>query len=168
METKSVKNKLVVMIGIPGSGKSTYITSKMKHAHVVSRDAIRFSMVTDKDNYFSRENEVWTEFINQIKESLKKYYVTVADATHLNTRSRAKLFRALGSSLKDIEIVAVYVKAPIETCIERNNLREGLAVVPESAIRRMASQIEEPIVEEGWGAIIIYNSKEEYFERVKI
>ena len=168
METTSVKHKLYVMIGVPGSGKSTFITSKLNNVNVVSRDAIRFSMITEKDDYFEKENEVWNEFIKQLKKSLKENPITVADATHLSVKSRAKLFRALGSSLKDVLLTAIYVKAPVETCIERNNKREGLAFVPTSVIRRMSVQIEEPIAEEGWDSVIIYDSKKEYIKEIKL
>ena len=155
------------MIGTPGSGKSYIAAKKMADVNIISRDQIRFSKITDKDTYFEKENEVWDEYIKQIKESLKNNSATVADATHLNTRSRAKLFRALGSSLKGISLIAYYIKTPVETCIERNAQREGLAFVPISAIRRMASQIEEPIAEEGWDAIITYDGKTYTFEEIK-
>ena len=164
METISKRHKLYVMIGVPGSGKSTYIAEKLKGVNVVSRDAIRFSMISNKDDYFSKENEVWDEFIQQIKDSLIVNAETVADATHLNMKSRAKLFRALGKSLKDVDLIAIYIKTPTNVCIARNENRTDLAYVPISAIRRMANQVEEPDPEEGWNYIFIYDTVTEKME----
>ena len=92
-----MKHKLLLMCGIPGSGKSTLakkIVESGKYASTtyVSRDDIRFSLLrgtkeykaafsnretNNQDevdyitvNYFSKEKEVYEQFINKIKEGL--------------------------------------------------------------------------------------------------
>ena len=62
------KRKLYLMMGCPGSGKSTYLKTRFSQRPlaVISRDEIRFSMVKENEEYFSRENEVYAEFIRQI------------------------------------------------------------------------------------------------------
>ena len=85
------KSKLYLMMGIPGSGKSTYLKTRfIERLRVISRDEIRFSMVKEDEEYFSKEKEVYAEFISQIKEALKFEAEVFADATHLNETSRAK------------------------------------------------------------------------------
>ena len=49
--------KLYLMIGIPGSGKSTWARNR-KDGIIVSRDAIRCSFLKDGENYFSKEDLV--------------------------------------------------------------------------------------------------------------
>ena len=66
-----MKNKLYVMIGCPGSGKSTYAKKHFPHALYVSRDEIRFNLIAENEEYFSKEDEVFTEFINAINLGLK-------------------------------------------------------------------------------------------------
>ena len=138
--TKEVK----IMVGIPGSGKSTFAKQEAQflemdgfHVAIISRDEIRKSFVGDRE-YFSRETEVFDEFIRQINECLELGidYVFV-DATHISQQSRAKLLGRLrpdGNTTLTFEVC----ECGIETCIERNALRTGFAKVPESAIRKMA------------------------------
>lgn len=63
---------LFIMVGLPGSGKSTFLkrraheftTSRCGYT-VVSRDAIRFSLLSDTDDYFAKENEVFKKFTQE-------------------------------------------------------------------------------------------------------
>ena len=84
--------ELYIMCGAPGSGKSTYVrehAARGTSAHI-SRDKIRFSMVTKDEEYFSKEDEVYAEFIRQIIEALKAPWVDEVwvDATNMTKKSR--------------------------------------------------------------------------------
>ena len=60
---------LYLMCGIPGSGKSTWIKqNKIESDAVISRDVVRFSLVKEHEEYFSKETEVFYTFIDQINE----------------------------------------------------------------------------------------------------
>lgn len=158
------KRKLYLMCGIPGSGKSTWIQNhKNKFAgtvKVISRDKIRFSMLKDDDDYFSKEDEVWEEFIKQAKISLQENDNTILDATHLNVSSRSKILRALKDSLKNIEICAIVIAPPVDVAIKQNNMREGRALVPEKVIRKMYHSFYYPELIEGFDKIYIYKNAE--------
>lgn len=142
--------EIKVMVGIPGSGKSTWANKEAEyleadgfHTAIISRDEVRKSFVGDGE-YFSREDEVFEEFIRQINECLEVGidYVFV-DATHISQGSRAKLLGRLrpdGGTRLTFEVC----DCGIDTCIARNNLREGFAKVPESAIRKMARGFKAP------------------------
>ena len=158
---KLKKRKLWLTAGIPGLGKSTWI---QKHKNffpgkvrVISRDEIRFSLLKEGEDYFSHEKEVWWEYVNKTKAALELSDNVILDATHLNEASRAKILRALGSSLKDVEVNIILFKGSVNTAIKRNNLREGLSYVPESAIRRMSYQVTTPSRNEGFDNIYIVN-----------
>ena len=133
------RKKVWLMCGIPGSGKSTWIQEQMKIFPGVwcSRDNVRFSMVSEDEEYFSKEDEVFRAWISEIQramkdESIRNIYI---DATHVNEKSRDKVLNKL--SLKDIDLCAVNFMTPIEECLRRNDLREGRARVPRSVIRNM-------------------------------
>jgi predicted kinase len=153
------KKRLWIMVGIPASGKSTFIATHdnffNEQKAVVSRDAVRFSMIKEEDEYFSREKEVFNEFIRQIKVSLEENFDTIVDATHINVGSRSKLLRALGDSLKNIEINAIVIRTPLDIALVRNSKREGLSLVPESAIRDMYFHFTIPTIDEGFDNIWI-------------
>ena len=141
-------SKLMLMCGIPGSGKTT-IAKKMINNSIkyISRDEIRFSMLGEKDSYFSKEKEVFEEYMNQINNALRNGYDVIADATHLSKGSRAKVLNGL--AVKPDTVIVACVCVSLETALERNSKRAGLAKVPESQIRRMARSIELPSYEEG-------------------
>ena len=91
-----------IMCGIPGSGKSTFakkITEIYEKHNIsietVSRDEIRFSLIKPGEDYFSKEKEVFSIYIENLKKSLNNNNITIADATHLNFASRKKLLTPL-------------------------------------------------------------------------
>ena len=154
-----MKNKnLWIVCGIPGAGKSTWITNNKNFfsgsINVVSRDKIRFALLDEGEDYFSRENDVWINFINEAKKSLKEYDNTILDATHLSINSRKKIFNALKNNLENINIYAIVFCCDEEIAIARNANRTGRSFVPVSAIRRMACQFTIPTEEEGFDKII--------------
>ena len=159
------KRKLYLMMGCPGSGKSTYLKTRFSQPPlaVISRDEIRFSMVKEDEEYFSHENEVYAEFIRQIKDALDFNAEVFADATHLNETSRAKTLRALGESIKDVEVNVIWVRVPVEVALRQNENRRGTrSYVPRSVIRRMATQLSFPGVDEPYfEGIFIAKRKEE-------
>ena len=141
-------SKLRMMMGCPGAGKSTY-AKKMKSEYdvYVSRDEIRFSLVSEDEPYFSRENEVFAKFVEAIDEGLRANKTVWADATHLNKGSRMKLLNALKEKPDDIEIV--YIKVPLERCLEQNAMRKGTrAYVPEDVLRDMHKHTSMPKYQE--------------------
>jgi predicted kinase len=150
------------MAGAPGSGKSTWIAKHLDAFYgttqIVSRDSIRFELVAENEPYFSKEKEVYKEFISEIKNGLANYDNVVADATHLNKSSRNKLLNALGSSLKKVEVNIIVMDTCLAKCIDQNKKREGRAFVPEDAINRMYASFEMPTLEEGFDKIFIYRN----------
>lgn len=150
---------LYVMCGIPASGKSTWVRNNLtendKH---ISRDEIRFSMLKEGEEYFSKETKVFEQFCLDIVSALKKGYNVFADATHINRGSRRKLLQQVATYADSIQ--AIEVPTPVSIALERNEGRkdEGLRYVPPSAIKRMYSQYEEPDYDEGFDEILIARS----------
>lgn len=156
---KTYKNKLYVMIGVPGSGKSTFIKNNKKEKDIyVSRDQIRFKYLKVGEPYFSCEKQVFKEFLFEISEALKAGRDVYADATHLNRVSRAKLIRGLDVPLNDIEIIAVYIRESLGTCLTQNAMRQGRSFVPEVQIRSMYANLEVPTTQEGFSKICTYSN----------
>ena len=81
-------HNLYLMIGIPGSGKSTWLKTHATDGKVISRDVIRYSLLQEGDEYFSKENEVYRIFVDEIRKSIDENENTYVDATNLNKFAR--------------------------------------------------------------------------------
>lgn len=152
--------ELRVMVGIPGSGKSTWLNREVGfqegdhyNVAVISRDNVRKSFVGEANpnnskSYFSREDEVFTEFIRQINEAMEVGLdIVFVDATHISRASRAKLLSRLRPDPNTVLVFDV-IDCGLETCLARNATRTGFARVPDSAIKNMWKNYKAPTEEE--------------------
>ena len=149
---------LFIMVGIPGSGKSTWCKKNIGLlGKYISRDEIRFSMVTEDEEYFSKENEVFKTFCNKITETLEKGYDVYADATHINGSSRAKTIRNVRGY---DNLYVIVLDTPLTIALQQNEKRKGTrAYVPRGVIRRMSSQFVYPEYNEGFKEIYLISWK---------
>lgn len=113
-------NKLIILSGIPGSGKTTIalglkaILSKVK---VVSSDDIR-KKITGKASDGSHEKLVWETYEKEIIKASSKFDIVVADSTALTNELRMKWYNAFRTYFKHIELI--YLDIPFEICWHRN------------------------------------------------
>lgn len=146
---------LYIMIGCPGSGKSSYISEiATEEDAIVSRDRIRFELLSDDDDYFKKENEVFNIYVDNIIQNLREGKDVYADATHISKGSRRKLLNRIPRHLyKDLH--AIYMRVPFQIAASRNRNRKGRACVPENVMNSMYNRLEEPMFEEGFDYITI-------------
>ena len=147
--------KIILMCGIPASGKSTYIRASMEREGVfairVSRDDIRRALVGEDVNnssYFSKEGEVFSNFVNLINESIDDDVEDIyIDATHINPPSRKKVLSRI-KNRENLNLEVVVLTVPLEVAQARNSKRTGFAKVPKTAIANMARDFVLPTIEE--------------------
>lgn len=126
---------LILLVGPPASGKSYWAHYAGSHLSCVSRDAIRFSFLEDKDDYFAFEKDVFKEFVHEINNNGEDGSDIIADATHISLQSRAKVLKQINWNYFDSLRVEVF-DCPLEVALERNSKRSGRARVPNSAIEQ--------------------------------
>lgn len=143
---------LYVLCGVPASTKTTWCKQNVpKDAIYVSMDEIRFSILKPNDQFFSKEKEVFDEFIKRIKDGLNRGFDVYADATHLNRSSRAKLMQAVGRGNWDFQ--ALVFIASLDGCLFRNSMRGGRTYVPEDSLIQMYHKFTIPTANEGFSKI---------------
>lgn len=149
-------SKIVMMCGIPGSGKSTFCQKHLSDYAYISRDQIRFSLLTNEDDYFSKEKEVIKQFIEKINSYIQQDCNFIIDATHLTKVSRRKILSQLKKSPQHPanKIWCVYMKTDLNLALKRNSHRKGRERVPDDAIKNMYEKLEIPELNEGFEKII--------------
>lgn len=128
---------LYVLIGISGSGKSTYAEKLRlsKELAVVSTDAIRQEMLGSEENQ-SAGAEIFGCAYRRINQHLSCGQDVVFDATNTTQRGRNQLLRAIEQPCKK---VAVLLTPPLDVALAQNIKR--LRNVPESVVRRQYAQL---------------------------
>lgn len=145
------KPTLYILCGCPGAGKSTWANNFIKDHDVryISRDEVRYSLVEENEAYFSREDIVFAMFALKVATCLSDGEDVIADATHLNKKSRRKLIYGIDrQGVEEYQIIFVYFNVSYEVCCERNKLREGRKCVPEDALLSMYNNFQEPQYDE--------------------
>lgn len=129
-------NKIVVLQGLPGAGKTTYAKNLVKKGFKrVNKDDLRDMLDT---KIYSRKNE---KFVCEVRDmiidlSLINGYDIVVDDTNLSP-SHIKRFTTL-AAINDAELEIVKIKTNINSCIERDKKRKN--PVGEEVIRQMAKK----------------------------
>lgn len=134
---------MVVLVGLPGSGKSTWAEGKP----VLSSDHVRGLLSDDVTN-----QKIHKQVFATVRYLLRTRValgcpVTHVDATHLSRWERRPYLR-----MKGVRLEAVFFDTPVEVCKERNQQRER--VVPDEAIDAMALRLEPPSRAEGFARVI--------------
>jgi predicted kinase len=141
--------EFVMMVGLPGSGKS-YFANNMKGFKVFSSDALRKELWGSEEAQ-GDNNIIFNTLHKRIKETLQAGESCVLDATNLNSKKRKNFLSTLNGIAceKRCEVIAT----SIDKCLEMNRSRDRF--VPEEVIYRMRSQFEFPIMSEGWDMIVV-------------
>ena len=156
--------KLIIMSGAPGSGKSTYAEKLVQNESnyiSVSRDKIRFSLLSSTDHYFSKENEVLKNYYKTISSFLNMGYNVIADSSNLSWKARKTLITEISKRSTLDKIDVIYMRPSLEICFQRNDTREGRENVPHSAITNMWNSQTDPANDPYHYNNIIYVGDEE-------
>lgn len=140
-------NILIVMCGLPGSGKSTYANYLTESGHFawVSTDQIRKELYGD-ENIQGNGKEVFTTAFLLLQTHGLANQNCVFDATNISQHTRKRVIKEC-RNYYDL-IICKYIDTPLEVCLHRNSQRER--VVPKEVIIRMYKQFTMPSREEGF------------------
>jgi putative nucleotidyltransferase with HDIG domain len=133
--------QVVIMSGLPGAGKDTWINENLPDWEVISLDEIR-----KKINIYPEDDQ--GVVVNAAKEMAKEYMRKkqnfIWNATNLSRQLRQVLIRLFSSYQASIRIV--YLETDWQELLHRN--RNRVAKVPEKVLYRMRNRLEVPNITE--------------------
>jgi len=148
------KGTVVLAIGLPGSGKSSWF--KRHNIHPLSSDLLRELLFDD-----AQEQRFQDLVFSNLRSMLKARLVArrpmnYVDATNLTPHDRSSWIKLAKDYGYDVQ--GVFFDVPLEVCMERHQ-RRGRAV-PEDIMRKMAGKLKAPTFEEGFSKITVVRVKQ--------
>lgn len=125
--------EVIILIGIPASGKSSFYLQRFSHSHLlISLDILR-----------TRNKQ--RRFIELCLETGQKF---VMDNTNPTIEERAEVI-ALAHSRK-FRVVGYYFQSQLEAALQRNATRVGKKRIADAGVRSVYSNMIQPTPEEGF------------------
>lgn len=160
MEIKVPELSLVVLIGVSGSGKSSFAKKLFKPTEILSSDQCR-AWVSDDENNQAATNDAFDVLHYIADKRLKNGLLTVIDATNVQKSARKGLIE-LAKNHHCLP-VAIVLDLPEKVCEERNQNRVDRNF-GNHVIRRQAQDLKKSIKglkHEGFRHIYVLKSAEE-------
>jgi len=157
---------LVVLIGVTGSGKSTFARTHFKPTQIVSSDACR-GVVSDDENDQTATADAFALVHHIAGIRLRRGLLTVVDATSVQPKAREALVKVAREH--DVLPVAIVLDVPESVCRERNTHRPERAMVGPHVITRQRKDLKASLhglEREGFRKVHILRSVEEVAQAV--
>jgi predicted kinase len=126
----------VILIGLPGAGKSTFYRARFPGHDHISKDT--FPNVRNKQ---ARQDAALRAVLSAGRDA-------IVDNTNVTPAERAAIVAVAREF--DARVVGYYVEASTREAVARNERREGRAKVPKVAIFTCAKRLVPPALEEGF------------------
>ncbi len=153
------KGTVVLAIGLPGSGKSSWF--KRHNIHPLSSDLLRELLFDD-----AQEQRFQDLIFSNLRSMLKARLIArrpmnYVDTTNLTPQDRHSWIKLAKDYGYDVQ--GVFFDVPLDVCMERHQ-RRGRAV-PDDVMRKMAGKLKPPTFEEGFSKITVVRVKQKEKEK---
>ena len=151
---RASKGTVVLAIGLPGSGKSSWF--KRHNIHPLSSDLLRELLFDDaQEQRF--QDLVFSNLRSMLKARLiARRPMNYVDATNLTPHDRHSWIKLAKDYGYDVQ--GLFFDVPLEICMERHQRRGR--VVPEEIMRKMAGKLKAPTFDEGFSKITVVRVKQ--------
>lgn len=141
--------RIVICIGLPGSGKSTYL--REIGANALSSDEMR-RLIADDPTDQSIHHRVFAALRYLLRHRIENgREITYIDATNLTRRDRRAWVKF--AEIHGCQVEALFFDTPLNICLRRNAARGR--VVPEPVMLDMARKLAPPSFSEGFTRITV-------------
>lgn len=137
--------EMILFVGLPGSGKSTYYKNHFFNSHLrISNDLLKTKNRTKKLLEFCRDTNM----------------SFVVDNTNITKDIRQQMIETVKVWPQDVFIKCIFFESDVQTCIERNRNRLGKDRIPDCAIYEKAKKLELPEMIEGFDQLLVVINSE--------
>jgi len=140
--------KVTMLVGLPASGKSSYI--KNKHGVIISSDEYRKKLYNDVNNQ-TNNTELFKKMFDDCVVALKNNSDVFYDACNINYKRRRQFVSEIKRLVPNAICECLLVVTPYENCLYNNSNRPRS--VPENIILKMYLNFTVPTYQEGWDKI---------------
>jgi protein phosphatase len=151
---------LVALVGVSGSGKSTFARAHFGPYEVISSDFCR-GLVADDENDQAATGDAFDVLYYVAGKRLTAGRLTVVDATNVQPDARRKLVEL--ARAHDVLPVAIVLDVPEKVCLERNATRPDRDFGPH-VVRRQRDQLRRSLrglAKEGFRRVHVLHGVEE-------
>ncbi len=156
------KNTIIVLVGLPGSGKSTYVNKLLEENigyvvistdNIIENEAVRLGK-TYSEVFKITIDSATKQASQNFQTSIKDCKNIIYDQTNLSLNKRKSILNQL---LKNYNKIAIVFDIPLDTIKERLLKREKETgkIIPLNIIEDMQKRFEMPTLEEGFDEIQI-------------
>lgn len=151
---------LVLLIGVAGSGKSTFAARHFRPTQILSSDALRATIADDPASQ-SATDDAFDLLHRILAMRLRRGRLTVVDATNVEEWARRELIAIAGRHRRPA--VAIVLDLPFDAILERNAQRPD-GPRPRAALTRQARWLRDSLPslsDEGFDAVHLLGSEDE-------
>jgi len=151
---------LVALIGVSGSGKSTFAKEHFLATETLSSDYFR-GMVSDDVNDQSATADAFSCLYYVAERRLAAARLTVIDATNVQKHARSPILEL--AKRQNVQAVAIVLNMPEKLCAQRNEQRNDRAV-PITTLHRQTQELSRSLrglQKEGFRRVFVLSSPEE-------
>jgi protein phosphatase len=148
---------LVVLVGAPGAGKTTFARRHFGWSEVLSSDLFR-RLLADDEMDMSATTQAFGLLDQVLVIRLRRRLVSVVDAINGRSERRVELVRMARRAR--CQALAIGFALPVELCVDRDHRRAGRQVGA-PAVTRIAAALEAQwplLADEGFDAVHVLRS----------
>jgi predicted kinase len=153
---------IVFLVGLPGTGKSTWVRENYPDATIISSDNIIEKIAEETNSTYNAvfrthmkeaDKQTFSEFAQAVNDDVE---TIVVDRTNMSTNSRNRFLSKI--DINEHHLMAVVFCAPEKSEWDRRLDGRLGKTIPWEVIERMADSFEMPSKEEGFDVVQIVRS----------
>ena len=152
------QKEIILLVGLPASGKSTYI-SKMNGKFAIVSNDLYVEKIAKKLNLIYTEafdkinrDDVLSNTRKEFDKAIGKNKSVIVDNTNMNTKERSYFMKSTAEEYKRIAIIFKISDAELRKRLNKRGEKTG-KVIPYEVIEKMKARYEPPTTKEGFDEI---------------